>query len=112
VLATLFFIPWGYFLIVKRNGGANKWQKILADHIESRGDSLFFYWLKFSVFIIPLIHAMLWLVDYPLSSAEYLLWVSKTGIPVSAFFYTYTISLYLGISYTVWKLFLNNLGRT
>jgi len=110
LLATLFFIPWGFVLIVKRNGGIDKWQKILIDHIGERS-SLFFYWLKLSAFLVPMIYGMLWLVSYPFGSAAYAMWVSKIGIPISSFLLTYLISLYLGMSYTVGRLLLIHFYR-
>lgn len=107
VLATIFFIPWGFILIAKRNGGMIGWQGVLANHI-GEGHSIFFYWLRASALLIPLTYGMLWLVGYPFGSAAHAMWVSKVGIPISALFVAYLISLYLGLSYTLARIFLIN----
>jgi hypothetical protein len=94
VLATWMIAPGIYPLIVRRNGGARAYAGVIRQTLEKFG-GVTAYIVLASMFFAVLYFAMIFLVDFPLTRAEWAIWGSG-GVAYSAFMYAAVLSLWAG----------------
>lgn len=103
VLATWMIVPGVYPLMLRRNGGAAAYAKVIQGKLETFG-GVTIYIIAASVFFGALYFGMLQLVDYPLTRGEWAIWIG--GVSYSALMLSAILSLWGGVVfmaiYTHW----------
>lgn len=98
VIATILIPPLLPWLIIRRNGGREKYSKYWVQRNRYFGGSFIHFILTVPFFFVIYI-SMFWLVDYPLTRGEWAIWIG--AVSPSAFMLSGTIGICIVFFYMI-----------